>query len=122
MHVEHISATAALLPLKDAAGEVCVPLLIREIRAGVSRLWECRDDTDCLYVITRLDRNPDELVICYIQGTGARKFVPWFVERAREYLTPVRLHTTSKTILRLARPYGFRLAEYVARCDHSRTQ
>lgn len=106
--------------LTHLASRECLPLLANEVRAGVSQLFECTDGVDTLHVVTRLDRTPDELVICYVQGSGVRKFIPQFIERARQLGVPVRMHTTDERVLHLCqRVLGFgHDVEFVARVRH----
>lgn len=85
------------------------------MRAGVSQLWECRAGPDRLHVVTRLDSNPCEWVWCYAQGTGIAKFADSFCRVATEKGWPVRVHTQSPAIARLARRYGFRQSEIILR-------
>jgi hypothetical protein len=97
----------------------CIGLLMREVRAGISQLWECNDGQDTLYVVTRVDQNPRELVICAAVGSGLRKFAPVFLARAREKGLPVRAHVESLVMRRLLRWIGFRTAEFVMRVPNA---
>lgn len=104
--------------LNDPAGRSCLPYLAQEVRAGAAQLWECSDGIDQLHVITRLDRNPTEWVMCYVRGSGVLKFGPHFVAVARAKGWPMRMHTQSATVARLARRIGARMHEYVLRWSH----
>ncbi len=108
--------------LMGHASRDCLPFLAHEVQAGVAQVWECVDGDDCLTVITRLDANPTEWVMCYVQGSGVAKFAPRFIAIARQRGWPLRLHTTDVRVLRLVRRFGFRLQEYVARCPHGSVQ
>lgn len=99
----------------DPAGRSCVPYLLNEVRQGIAQAWRCSDGLDELHVITRLDRNPTEWVLCYGQGRGVRKFVPLFIAVARRKGWPVRLHTQSPALVRLTRRIDGRVSEYVVR-------
>lgn len=89
-----------------------------QVRRGIAQLWRVRDQADCLYVITRVDRDPLEWTICYVRGSGLLKFAPIFLQLARSKDWPLRMHTVSLVTARLCRKLGFRVAEYVLRCDH----
>ena len=97
----------------------CWSLLEPEIRAGISQLWHCVDGGRTLYVVTRVDQNPRELVICLAVGSGLQKFAPLFIERAREKGMPIRCHVESMATVRLCRRVGFRMAEFVLRVPNS---
>lgn len=97
-----------------AAGQ-CLAWLKREVEAGVAKLWHCQDERDEAYMVTRLDRHPDELVVCYFEGSGMRKFGAEVVAAARTRGVPVRAHTTQRAVARLLRPLGFAGAEMVLR-------
>lgn len=108
--------------LMHHASRECLPFLAREVQAGAAQLWECSDGDDSLTVITRLDSNPTEWVMCYVQGSGLRKFAPQFVELARQRGWPLRAHTTDRRVVRMLRRHGFRLGEFVLRCSHGSLQ
>lgn len=78
-------------------------IVAAEVRAGVSRLWHCRDDRHEAYVVTRVDLNPAQLVIVAFEGSGMRAFGPWFIERANQAGIPVRAHVTDLRVERLLR-------------------
>jgi hypothetical protein len=89
-----------------------------QVERGIAQLWRVRDADDCLYVITRKERDPTEWTICYVRGTGLVKFGPLFLEVARKQGMPLRMHTESLATARLCGRLGFRVAEYVLRCEH----
>lgn len=97
----------------------CIEYLAREVRNGVSQLWECSDGVDTLHVITRVDQNPRELVICLAVGSGMAKFAPLFVDAARRRAMPMRMHTASRAMARLCKRLGFVMAEYVMRLPNA---
>ena len=101
--------------LTHPAGAACMPYLEREVRAGIAKLWHCQDGADEAWIISRLDSNPAELVICYAEGRGLHRFAPEFIAAARAAGVPLRMHTTNEFMVRLARRWGFQLAEYVLR-------
>lgn len=74
-----------------------------EVRAGVSRLWLCRDGEHEAYMVTRVDLNPTQLVIVAFEGSGMRAFGPWVIERAHAAGIPVRAHVTDPRVERLLR-------------------
>jgi hypothetical protein len=97
-----------------AAGD-CITYLRAEVESGVARLWHCKDEFSEAYMITRLDRNPDELVLCYFEGTGMQKFCGELVAAAHAQGIPVRAHTTQPLVARLGRRIGFKQSELVLR-------
>jgi hypothetical protein len=97
----------------------CIEYLAREVQSGLSQLWECSDGEDTLRVITRVDQNPRELVICLVVGTGVEKFGPLFIAAARSKGLPMRMHTMSAAMARLCKRLGFVMAEYVLRLANS---
>lgn len=78
-------------------------IVAAEVRAGVSRLWHCRDELHEAYVVTRVDLNPSQLVVVAFEGSGMRAFGPWFIERAHAAGIPVRAHTVDPRVERLLR-------------------
>jgi hypothetical protein len=101
--------------LSHPAGRACVPYLREEVLRGQSKLYRFQDARDHAYLITRVDRNPTELVVCYIQGTGLAKFAPEIFAAARAAGIPIRVHTTQPAVVRLLRRYGLQVAETVLR-------
>jgi hypothetical protein len=101
--------------LQHPAGAACIDYLRAEVHAGVSKLWHCKSATHEAYMVTRLDRNPDELVVCYFQGTGLQHFAPTVIEGAHLHGIPVRAHTSQQLVARLLRRVGLREAETVMR-------
>jgi hypothetical protein len=101
--------------LEHPAAADALPFLRREVEAGVSQLWECQDDGRTLYVVTRLDRNPDEWVMCYARGSGAVHFGREFVALADRKGWRMRAHTTNPAVERLTRRLGFQRSEIVMR-------
>lgn len=85
------------------------------MQAGIAQLWRVSDARDCLYVITRLDSNPLEWVMCYVQGTGAQKFGPLFIDHAARRRWPMRIHTVSPAVVRLCQRMGFAVSETILR-------
>lgn len=102
----------------QTASHACLPYLKTEVLKGISQLWHCTDDDGHeAYLITRLDRNPTELVICYFEGSGMRKFGREVMAKANAAGVVVRAHTTNPAIARLARPLGLPIHEYVMRSE-----
>ncbi len=93
--------------LQCEASRRCLPWLEREVRAGIAQLWECTAGRARLYVITRLDDNPREWVWCLAVGTGLAHFAPRFLAAAERKGWPIRFHTTSPAVARIARRHGF---------------
>lgn len=85
------------------------------MRGGIAQLWECTSGADVLHVVTRLDENPREWVFCYARGTGITKFAPHFLAVADAKRWPVRVHTTSPALVRMARRFGFGRPEFILR-------
>lgn len=102
--------------LTDPAGAACVPYLRAEVQRGVACLYRFEHAGERGYLITRLDTNPTELVLCYAQGRGVAKVLPGLIAGARDAGIPVRVHTSQQAIVRLLRRYGLQLAEMVLRC------
>lgn len=105
----------AEIMLAHPAGAECMPYLKREVLAGVAKLWRCEEGKHSAWIITRVDENPRELVICYAVGTGLHCFAAAFIEAARAAGIPMRVHTTSPFVARYVRRFGFAQAEYVLR-------
>lgn len=105
----------AALGLSRALVGPILGIVESEVRAGVSMLWECRDDTHHAYCVTRVDFNPTEFVIVAFEGSGMLTFGPEFVEAARSRGIPARVHTVSPVVARLLRRLKFELQEYVLR-------
>lgn len=78
-------------------------IVAAEVRAGVSRLWHCRDELHEAYVVTRVDLNPTQLVCVAFEGSGMRAFGPWFIERANAAGIPLRAHVVDPRVERLLR-------------------
>jgi hypothetical protein len=108
------SAAAESHMRHEAAGQ-CIPYLRAEVEAGVAKLWHCKDDVSEAYMVTRFDRNPDELVVCYFEGQGMQKFCGQFVNEAHARGITVRAHTTQPLVARLVRRIGFTQSEFVLR-------
>lgn len=90
-----------------------------EVRAGVSRLWECEEGPHRAYVVTRVDTHPTELVIVAFEGSGMHVFAPHFIGAARAYGVPVRAHVTNPVVERLIRRFGFQREEVILRARHA---
>jgi len=94
-----------------------------QCRVGIAQLFRFTDYDDCLYLVTRVDRDPTEWVICWARGTGTAKFGPIVVELGRQRQMPLRVHIDvdqlSRARLRLFGRYGFELSEYMLRCTHN---
>jgi hypothetical protein len=86
-----------------------------EVIAGVSLLWECKDDKHSAYVVTRLDWNPVELVVVAYEGSGMMHFGPHFVGWAKAKGIPCRAHVTSPVVERLLRKLGLKRSEVIVR-------
>lgn len=86
--------------------------VIADVQAGLAELY--RIDEGRTWLVTRLEG--DELVICCMQGRGARELMPYLLQAAqRADCLSVRFHTERPALKRLLAPYGFELAEYVFR-------
>lgn len=99
-----------------AAGN-CLTFLRREVEQGIAALWKCEDGKDRAYMVTRLDSNPSELVICYFQGSGLVKFGAEIVAQAHAKKIPVRIHTVRAGIVRMARRLGLVNQEIIMRSE-----
>lgn len=86
-----------------------------EVRGGVARLWLCHDDTHRAWAVTRIDRNPQELVVVAFEGTGMLTFGPQFVAAAKAGRMPLRAHVTSPIVARLLRRLGLSQSEMILR-------
>lgn len=106
---------AAEAAMRNAAGADCLPYLRAEVRQGISKLWRCTSGSRTVHMVTRLDRNPTELVVCYAEGTGMDDFAPAFIAAARRLGAPIRVHTTKRSIARWLRRYGLETQEFVLR-------
>jgi imidazolonepropionase-like amidohydrolase len=97
-----------------AAGK-CIEYLKREVAQGISKLWHCQDETDEAYMVTRVDSNPTELVVCYFEGSGLIKFGRQIVAAAHARKIPVRIHTVQEPVARLCRRVGLQHRETIMR-------
>jgi imidazolonepropionase-like amidohydrolase len=97
-----------------AAGK-CIEFLRREVEQGIAKLWRFWDVRDEAYCITRLDSNPDELVVCYFEGSGMLKFGREILAASHSQGIPVRAHTTQPAVARLMRRAGLAHSEFVLR-------
>lgn len=95
-----------------------------QVRAGIAQLFRFTNSLDCLYVVTRVDRDPTEWAICYARGTGVATFGPLIIAVARSKGMPLRVHVDAflqaaqPSRVRLFRRLGFSVSEYVLRCSH----
>lgn len=106
---------AAEAALTDEASRSCLAHLKLEVQQGISTLWRCRSAAGELWLITRLDKNPTEWVMCLAVGRGLAQVAPQFIRAARDRGWPMRVHTESPAVARLLRRYGFAVAEFVLR-------
>ena len=106
---------AAEKALTHQASARCLELLKREVLEGVSQLWECRAGVDVLHVITRLEVTNREWVICLAVGSGLRHFMPYARQGARSRGLTLRIHTSSRAVVRLLEREGLELQEFVLR-------
>lgn len=100
--------------LRRALTTPVLAIVEREVRSGVSMLWECKTDKHHAYCVTRIDQNPLEWVFVAFEGTGLEMFAKDFIAAADQRRIPIRLHTTSEVLLRLVRRLGFQRREFVA--------
>jgi len=107
----------AELHMQHPAAGKCIEYLKLEVAQGVSKLWHCRDEEDEAYMITRLDSNPTELVVCYFEGSGLVKFGREVVEAAHARKVPVRIHTVQESVARLCRRIGIWNRETIMRSE-----
>jgi beta-phosphoglucomutase-like phosphatase (HAD superfamily) len=101
--------------LISPAGAQCVPLLRAEVKSGASKLWRCTSGSSIAYIVTRVDENPRELVIAYVEGRNVAAHAEAFIAAARKQKVPMRIHTTSPATARWLRRFGLQLSEYVLR-------
>jgi hypothetical protein len=105
--------------MRSPAAGNCITFLRAEVERGISQLWHFKDESDEAYCITRTDLNPRELVVCYFEGSGMRKFGRLVVQSAHAKGIPVRAHTSQPAVARLLRPLGLELDEMVLRSKPS---
>jgi hypothetical protein len=108
---------AAAARMKHPAGGACIDYLRREVADGVARLWHCKEGDHEAFMVTRLDQNPAELVVCYFEGTGMEKFGRIVVEASHARGIPVRAHTSQPLVARLLRRIGLHQSEIVLRSN-----
>jgi len=101
--------------MQHPASGACIQYLKGEVERGIARLWRCEHGVDLAYMVTRLDRCPDELVVCYFEGSGLRKFGRAILAAAHSRGVPVRAHTTQPAVARLLRAAGLFHSEFVLR-------
>lgn len=101
--------------MRHPAGASCLPYLRSEVLRGISKLWRCTDGSSGAHIVTRLDRNPDELVVAYCEGRDVHKFAGAFIHAAHVRGIPLRIHTTQPGVVRLLRRFGLRTQEFVLR-------
>lgn len=90
----------------------------REVVEGVSQLWHCTDaDGSNGYVVTRLEQRESGREWVWLAGVGRGfyKFVPFFLEAARQAGVPIRAHVNRPGMVRMYDRIGFRVSEYVLR-------
>jgi hypothetical protein len=108
-------STEAETAMSDVAGAACVPYLRSEVCRGVSKLWRCTSGSRVVHLVTRLDHNPTEFVVCYAEGVGMAEHAPAFIAAARKLGAPIRVHTTKPVVARWLRRFDLRVREYVLR-------
>lgn len=101
--------------LSHALPDPIMPIVEQEVRAGVSMLWECRDDSHHAYCVTRVDANPLELVVVAFEGQGMLVFGPLFVAAAHARGLPIRAHVTQPAVERMLRRLGLQRSEIILR-------
>ncbi len=101
--------------LSDPAGAFCRTYLRAEVERGISKLWRCTSGTSVAFVVTRVDENPRELVVCYVEGRGMAEHAQTFIDAARVMRVPLRIHTTKPSVCRWLARYGFKQEEFVLR-------
>ena len=84
-----------------------------EVRAGISRLWECKSGVHTAHCVTRLDNNPREFVIVAFEGTGMHLFAETFIAAATSQRLDIRAHVANPIMGRLLRRYGFKARETI---------
>lgn len=86
-------------------------ILAGQVRAGIAELWHFeRDESVDIWAIVRREFN--ELVVCCLEGIGAREVVPLIEQAAkRAGCKTVRAHTKRKALNRMFPSY--QLKEYV---------
>jgi len=95
-----------------------LPDIRREVVAGISQLWHCRDaHGNGGYVVTRLERRGDSLEWVWLAGAGKgfHQFVGLFLEAAREAALPIRVYIDRKGMRRIYERLGFHVSETIMR-------
>jgi hypothetical protein len=90
----------------------------REVEAGISQLWHCRDSRLYGgYVVTRVERRGEgrEWVWLACAGKGYHEFVGVFLEVARANALPIRVYLNRKGMQRVYERLGFEVSETIMR-------
>lgn len=94
----------------------------REVRAGISQLWECSEDDGFVagYAVTRLEQHASgrEWVWIACAGQDYHKYVPFFLAAARGYNLPVRVYVTRPGMRRIYERLGFKPGSLSMRFTH----
>jgi hypothetical protein len=104
--------------MQNAAGAECLPYLREEVCRGISKLWRCTSGSRVVHLVTRLDHNPTEFVVCYAEGEAMAEHAHAFIAAARKLGAPMRVHTTKRSIARWLRRFGLETQEFVLRSVH----
>lgn len=87
-------------------------ILKDQVLNGVAELWHFLGEGVDIWAIVRREQN--ELVVCCLEGIGARSVVPLIEQGARaKGCTTIRAHTLRPALARMFN--GYELAEYVYR-------
>lgn len=98
---------AASNVLEQALSQTILEIVRKEVADGISMLWHCKDDKHEAYCVTRLDGPPKEWCIVAFAGSGLMSFIKVFVEAAQRQQVPMRIHTVSPVLARIAKRWGF---------------
>lgn len=83
-----------------------------QVLQGVAECWRFENEEVDIWTIVR--REDSELVVCCLEGIGARKAVPLIEQAAKKAgCKTIRAHTKRKALARMFNEYE--LAEYVYR-------
>ena len=82
-----------------------------------AQLWECRNDKNHAYIVTRVEETGtgNELVLVLGEGSGFMDFAPAFVEAAKNKGMTIRTHVKRPGMIRLWSRLGLTINEYVLR-------
>lgn len=91
-----------------------------ELACGVNsgKLELYKLDDGAAWLVTCVDVDTRELIVCCVQGQGLENIAPILYRIAQNNgLSAVRFFTTRPALARLLRPFPVRLLGYVYRCE-----